>query len=418
MLADQWALSRPAAIGAWEAWTQSYGDGVTVAVLDSGVQLDHPDLAGNLWTNPGEIAGNGVDDDANGVVDDVNGANIVSGGGDVSDDEGHGTHVAGIIAARAGNGIGGMGLAPKARIMVVKVLDANRAGNASQLARGIRYAVDAGARILNVSLNGDATNDDLDAAVHYASHKGATIVASAGNNGRDLDLRPSYPACSTDPAVISVTASDKGGSLLGFANRGLGSVDIAAPGAEILSTGRGSRYEFRAGTSMAAPYVAGTLALLAAVRPDLSQADLRAALLSSAALRGLEGLLGSGELNAGKAMHAILPTYLWRVAPVAGAASAAPAAVPPARIRLHTGPAVRAGSRATLRWSASDATKVASWLVLLDGVRVARVGADRPRVVRKRIGRAKTHRWTVIGYDGGGARVVSATRRFKVRRAR
>ena len=322
MLADQWALSQPTAIGAWEAWTQSYGDGVTVAVLDSGVQLDHPDLAGNLWTNRGEVAGNGVDDDANGVIDDVHGSNIVSGGGNVSDDEGHGTHVAGIIAAGAGNGIGGVGLAPKARIMVVKVLDANRAGNASQLARGIRYAIDAGARILNVSLNGDATNSDLDSAVRYAGNKGATIVASAGNNGRDLDLSPSYPASSSDPAVISVTASDKGGSLMGFANRGLGSVDIAAPGAEILSTARASRYEYRAGTSMAAPYVAATLALLSAARPDMPQSDLRGALLSSAGLKGLEGLLGSGELNAGDAMHAILPGQRWRRPAVASAALA------------------------------------------------------------------------------------------------
>jgi len=417
MLADQWALSEPSATGAVEAWTQSYGDGVVVAVLDSGVQLDHPDLAANLWTNPGEIAGNGVDDDANGVIDDVHGANFVAGGGNVSDDEGHGTHVAGIIAARAGNGIGVVGLAPRARIMAIKVLDANRAGNSSQLARGIRYAVDEGVRILNISLNGDATSDELDAALRYAGQKGATIVASAGNNGRDLDLRPSYPACSSEPAVLSVTGSDKGGGLLGFANRGLSSVDIAAPGAEILSTARGSGYEYRAGTSMAAPYVAGALALLAAARPDMSQSDLRAALLSSAPRsKGLAGLLGSGELNAGDAMHAILPGPLWRAPPVA-AASATPAAGP-LRVRLRTGRAIRAGRRATLRWSASGATKVSSWRVLLDGRRVATVRSPRAGVLRKRIGRAGTHRWIVAGYSAEGYRLASATRRFKVLRAR
>jgi len=417
MLAKQWPLSEPSATGAFEAWTQSHGDGVIVAVLDSGVQLDHPDLAANLWTNPGEIAGNGVDDDANGVVDDVNGANIVAGGGNVVDDEGHGTHVAGIIAARGGNGIGVVGLAPTARIMAIKVLDAHRAGNSSQLARGIRYAVDEGARILNVSLNGDATSDDLDAALRYGGQKGATIVASAGNNGRDLDLRPSYPASSAEPAVLSVTASDKGGGLLGFANRGRSSVDIAAPGAEILSTARGSRYEYRAGTSMAAPYVAGALALLAAARPDMPQADLRAALLSSAPrMQGLEGLLGSGKLNAGDAMHAILPGHLWRATSVA-AASATPAAAP-LRVRLRTGQAVRAGRRATLRWSASGTPKVSSWRVLLDGRRVATLGRDRARVLRKRIARTGTHRWIVAGYSAEGYRLASATRRFKVLRAR
>ena len=418
MFDQQWALSMPSAVGASEAWTQSFGDGVIVAVLDSGVQLDHPDLQGNLWTNPGEIAGNGVDDDANGVIDDVHGANIVSGGGNVADDEGHGTHVAGIIAAGAGNGIGVVGLAPKARVMAVKVLDANRAGNASQLAQGIHYAVDEGARILNVSLNGDATNDELDAAVRYASQKGATIVASAGNNGRDLDARPSYPASSNDPAVVSVTASDRASNLLGFANRGLNSVDIAAPGAEILSTATGSGYEFRAGTSMAAPYVAGTLALLAAARSDMSQTELRGALLSSATrLRGLAGLLATGELNAGSAMHAVLPGRLWRVAPVAVAASAGPAATT-IRLRLRTGRAVRAGRRATLHWSARGTPKVSSWRVLFDGRRVATVAGDRALVARKRVERAGTHRWKVVGSDAQGGRLASATRNFKVLRRR
>lgn len=424
MLDEQWALADAAMIGASEAWTQTLGAGVVVAVLDSGVQLDHPDLAGGLWTNPAEIAANGVDDDRNGVVDDVHGANFVdgdgNGSGNVADDEGHGTHVAGIIAARADNGIGGAGMAPNARIMAVKVLDSNRAGDASQLALGIRYAIDEGARILNVSLNGDGTNAELDAAVRYAGQKGATIVASAGNNGRNLDVTPSYPASSTDPSVISVTASDKLGGLLDFANRGLSSVDIAAPGTQIFSTARGARYEYRSGTSASAPYVAGALALLTAARPDLPQSNLRGALLSTAPrLKGLAGLLGSGQLNAGAAMHAILPGDRWRATPVAAAAAAA-SSMPAAgtiRIRLRTA-AVRAGRRATVRWSASGATAVSSWRVLLDGRRVATVGGNRAGVMRKRIARAGTHRWQVVGYSPEGKRVASATRSFKVLRPR
>ena len=195
MLDEQWGLT-DVATGAPEAWTQSYGNGVLVAVLDSGVQLNHPDLAKSLWRNPAEVPANGVDDDRNGYVDDVHGANIKALNGSVEDDNGHGTHVAGIVAAQAGNGTGGSGMAPGAQIMSVKVLDANRAGDSSQLAKGIRYAIDHGARILNVSINGDGTSPDLDAALTYASQKGATVVASAGNNGRDLDLTPSYPASS------------------------------------------------------------------------------------------------------------------------------------------------------------------------------------------------------------------------------
>src|SRR3982751_10863 len=151
MLAQQWALSDPAAIGAPEAWTQTKGKDVVVAVLDTGVQLDHPDLAGAIWTNPGEVAGNGRDDDSNGFVDDVHGANMFDSSANIDDDNGHGTHVAGIIAARQNNGIGVSGIAPEATIMPVKVLDAGMAGTTETLARGIRYAVDKGAKILNVS---------------------------------------------------------------------------------------------------------------------------------------------------------------------------------------------------------------------------------------------------------------------------
>ena len=213
MLDDQWGLT-DAATGAPQAWTQSRGDGVLVAVLDSGVQLNHPDLAKNLWRNPAETPGNGVDDDRNGYVDDVYGANIKALNGNVEDDNGHGTHVAGIVAAQAGNGTGGSGIAPGAKIMSVKVLDANRAGDSSQLAKGIRYAIDQGAKILNISINGDGSSPDLDQALTYASQKGATIVASAGNNSRDIDLTPSYPASSAEPAVLTVTATQPTGSLL------------------------------------------------------------------------------------------------------------------------------------------------------------------------------------------------------------
>ncbi|MDX6720885.1 MAG: hypothetical protein QOJ63_3139 [Solirubrobacteraceae bacterium] len=409
LLADQWELRDPG-LGAAVAWTQSLGDGVVVAILDSGVQLDHPDLAANLWTNPGEIAGNGVDDDRNGIVDDVHGANMLDASGNGGDDDGHGTHVAGIVAAVAGNGIGGSGLAPKARIMSVKVLDAKGVSSALLLARGIRYAVDAGARILNVSVNGDRTSRELDAAIAYAGARGATIVASAGNDGRDIDRRPSFPAASPDPAVLSVTASGRRGGLLHFSNRGSGSVDLAAPGEQILSTARGSGFEERSGTSMAAPHVSAALALLSAARPDLTQAQLRDVLRARAPRpRLLLGLLGSGELDVAAAMHAILPGSMWRGPRVAPA---------PPRLRLRFASAIRAGREATVRWSATGAPSVTRWSVYLDLRRVAtRAGRDET-VVRMRVDRPGPHRWKVVGFDEAGARVASAARRFQVLRAR
>ena len=412
LLAEQWALSTPTATGASEAWTQSRGDGVVVAILDSGVQLDHPDLAANLWSNPGEVAGNGIDDDRNGYVDDVHGANIISPGASAGDDEGHGTHVAGIVAAPGSNGVGGSGIAPAARIMSVKVLDANRVGNSSLLARGIRYAVGEGARILNISLNGDGTSPDLDEALRYANDNGATVVTSAGNNSRNLDLTPSYPASSPLPAVLRVTATEQSGSLLSIGNRGLNSVDIAAPGATILSTARGSSYELRRGTSMAAPFVAGSLALLSAARPDLSQSALRDALLASAPRSGLlAGLLGSGSRDVGAAIHRVLPGSMWRATAAAGPADAAAAA---AKGKVLAKARIRAGRAATVRWRASGDAGVTRWRVLLDGRAVATVAKGERSMLRKRVSRTGKHRWKVVGVDAAGATVASAAKSFRV----
>jgi subtilisin family serine protease len=405
LLSEQWALTVPGATGAQEAWTQSRGDGVIVATLDSGVQLNHPDLAQNLWRNPNEVPANGIDDDRNGYVDDVYGANIMTGNGNVDDDEGHGTHVAGIIAAQAGNGTGGSGIAPGAKIMAVKVLNANRAGDSSLLARGIRYAVNQGARILNVSLNGDGTSPDLGDALRYADARGATVVASSGNNSRNID-----PASSTVPSVMAVTATVQSGGLLGVANSGLNSVDIAAPGASILSTARGSGYELRQGTSMAAPFVAGSLALLAAARPDLPQSALRDTLKQTATRSaGLAGLLSSGSLNVAAALHAVLPGAMWR-SKSAAASTGGPAK---ARVRILARPRVRAGSTATVRWSVSGTQGVESWRVTLDGRSIGTVKAGRRSLLRKRVGDVGSHRWKVTGMDASGAPVVSATRSFR-----
>ena len=411
MLPSQWALADPSATGAKEAWTQSDGSGVLVAILDTGVQLDHPDLAGAIWTNPNEIPNNGRDDDADGIIDDVHGANMFNRSNNINDDHGHGTHVAGIVAARHGNGIGGSGIAPGATILPVKVLDSTMSGNTDTLSLGIRYAVDRGAKILNVSINTDAPTDSVKAAVRYAGDHGAIVVASAGNNGRDIDLSPSYPASLPDAAVFAVAAEAQDGLLWQLSNTGLLSVDLAAPGARIISSAPGSDYQSRSGTSAAAPFVSGSLALLSAARPDLPMSALRQAITDTTQRTSvLTTLLGGGRLDVAAAMHRILGAQ-WR------AAGAEPAAGPAAKLRLTAKSRVRSGSRMTLRWTASNAERVTRWRVSLNGRVVANVAAGSAGISR-RVSRRGRNTWRVVGFDGGAASVVSAKRTFTVLKRR
>lgn len=408
LLARQWALADPAAIGAPDAWTQSSGAGVLVAVLDTGVQLDHPDLAGSIWTNPREIPGNGRDDDENGIADDVHGANMLSLDAAVDDDNGHGTHVAGIVAARRDNGIGGSGLAPSAQIMPVKVLSTSLRGTTAALARGIVYAVANGARILNVSVNADTSTEAVRAAVRYAGSRGAMIVASAGNNARDIDLTPSYPASLPDTSVLSVAAQSDEGILSRISNRGARSVDLAAPGENVLSTSNGSGYQSRTGTSAAAPFVAGSLALLASARPELPMSALRDALTATTRRSGaLAGVLHSGgRLDVGSAMRRVVGPA-WRSSP----ATAAP------KLKLRARKRIRRGSKVTLRWKGRNTDEVARWRISLDGRVWRSVSAQRGRVSR-RVGRTGRHNWRVVGFDASGGKVVAERRWFRIVRRR
>ena len=302
-LPDQWALRGDAPMGAASAWARATAGAVTVAVVDTGVDLSHPDLAPNLWTNPGEIPGNGIDDDADGYVDDVHGVDLLHGDGDPRDDNGHGTHVAGIVAARGENGIGVAGIAWRARIMAVKVLDSHAAGDMSTVARGVRYAVAHGARIVNVSLSGPIAGADIVGAIDEARAAGAVVVAAAGNTGADLDVTPAYPAALGAPNLVAVTSSDRRGALSPRASFGRASVDLSAPGQDILSTARGGGYEFRSGTSTAAAQVSGALALLAGARPALGGEALRAALLGAARRSSLP--VAAGALDIGAALRRI-----------------------------------------------------------------------------------------------------------------
>jgi subtilisin family serine protease len=288
----QWALAAGGSLRAPLAWKRSSGAGALVAVLDTGVQLRRRALRGRIWTNPGEIPGNGRDDDRDGVVDDVHGADFVNRDGRPADDNGHGTHVAGIIAARGRV----RGLAPRATILPVKVLGADKSGNAHWLAQGIAYAVARGARILNVSVNGESPSPELEAAIAAAQDAGAVIVASAGNDGRDLGAAPSYPVSYPEPAVIGVGATTAAGARAGFSNFGAG-VDVTAPGAAIVSLGFPG-IAYRSGTSMAAAYVSAVLALQSAAAPALPATALGAALVRSAG--------PAGALDAAAAVRAVV----------------------------------------------------------------------------------------------------------------
>lgn len=397
LLDEQYALSDPGLVGAEQAWSRATGKGVLVAVLDTGMETTHPDLRANVWTNPGEVAGNGVDDDANGIVDDVHGANLITGTADVRDDSGHGTHTAGMIAASSDNGTGGAGVAPQAKLLPVKVLDSHASGTGPVLAAGIRYALREGARILNVPLNSDTPSPEIETAIAEAAAAGATIVASAGNDGRDIDATPSYPASLPDENVLAVTALGTNGAIWSPANRGARSVDLAAPGEDVLSTARGGAYEERSGTSMAASYVSGALAGLSSARPDLGQPALRRALRDSARrLPALQGATGTGELNLVGALRRVLP----------GASM-------PSSVQLRT-PQVSAG-QTTLTWSTKAVRGAARWRVALDGRPVRAVRSGRTLRVRARIS-AGRHRWRVVALDSADRRLSGRGGRVMVSR--
>ncbi|HST43102.1 MAG TPA: S8 family serine peptidase, partial [Conexibacter sp.] len=237
-----WGLTNVGALGAWDL---TRGAGQTIAVVDTGVDLVHPDLAANLWSNPGELP-NGLDDDGNGRVDDLHGWDVADGDGDPSDEHDHGTHVAGIAAAVAGNGVGVAGVAPQARVMAVRVLDADGYGPMTDAISGVLYAAQEGASVINLSLGAQADPGDAagltalwnDTAAQAAA-RGALLVVAAGNDASDNDTWPDFPCSATAPTIVCVAALGTDGRFdASYSNRGARSVDLAAPGSAILSTTR------------------------------------------------------------------------------------------------------------------------------------------------------------------------------------
>ncbi|WP_445630637.1 S8 family peptidase [Nostoc sp. DSM 114167] len=257
-----------------EVWAHGYtGKGVVVAVVDTGVDYNHEDLKNNIWTNSKEIAGNGIDDDGNGYVDDTYGWNFADQNNNTLDDNGHGTHVSGTIAGE-NNNYGVTGIAYDAKIMPVKALDSSGSGSYSSISKGIRYAVDNGANVINLSLGGSSSNRTLESAIDYASSKGVIVVMAAGNDGGSS---PEYPARYASKSGIAVGAVDKNNNLADFSNRS-GTNPIAyvtAPGVKIYSSVPNNQYATYSGTSMAAPHVAGIVALMLSANPNLTDAQVR-----------------------------------------------------------------------------------------------------------------------------------------------
>lgn len=285
-------------IDAPEAWGITTGSrSVVVGVVDTGVDYSHPDLAANMWTNTREIPGNGIDDDRNGVIDDVYGFNALNGTGDIYDDNGHGTHCAGTIAAVGNNALGVVGVNWRASILPIKFLDANGSGTTQGAIKAIEYAValkrsGVNIKVLNNSWGGGGFSQGLLDAIKAANDAGILFVAAAGNSSNNNDETPSYPASYSVPNVLSVAAIDKNGNLAWFSNYGANSVDLAAPGVNILSTSPGGGYRTLSGTSMATPHVSGIAALLSSRESRLNGSAIRSRLLSTVKpLDQLNGML-------------------------------------------------------------------------------------------------------------------------------
>lgn len=260
-------------IDATEAWDiRTDASEIVVAVIDTGIDHTHPDLAPNMWTNPGEVPGDGVDNDDNGLVDDVYGYDFVNNDGDPMDDNNHGTHVAGTIGAVGNNGIGVAGVAWNVKLMGVKFLGAGGSGSLANAIKAINYAADMGADIANNSWGGGGFVQSLQDAINNFTSNGGIFTAAAGNHGGNNDNNAFYPANYEN--VVSVAASTHDDTKANFSGFGVNTVDIAAPGTNIRSTIAGGGYANFNGTSMATPMVSGVLAILQAEFPEETDAEI------------------------------------------------------------------------------------------------------------------------------------------------
>jgi subtilisin family serine protease len=314
--AEQWALNNlgqsggkeKADIDALKAWLKTRGSNkIVVAVLDSGVDYTHSDLIGNIWLRPDNVPQ--YTDDEIGTFNDLNGFNAAENSGDPMDDNGHGTHCAGIIGAEGNNDEGITGINWNVQIMPLKFMGRGGFGTTKDAIEAINYAIDrkrngVNVRVINASWGSTSYSKALEDAIRAAGEEGILFVAAAGNSTVNNDKKPHYPSNYDLPNVISVAALDRNDALTSFSNYGAKTVHIAAPGKDILSTWLNNDYREASGTSMAAPQVAGVAALVLSSEPNLSVEKLRERILKSAdKIDSLNGKVeNSGRLNAAKAL--------------------------------------------------------------------------------------------------------------------
>lgn len=297
-----YGMTKISAPAAWSRFTGSKN--VVVGIIDSGVDYTHTDLANNIWTNPGEIANNGIDDDGNGYVDDIHGWNFVTKTNAPMDDNGHGTHVAGTIGAVGNNGIGVVGVAWNTQIAALKFLNSEGEGYTSDAILAVKYATKMGFDVTNNSWGGGSFSQSLQDAI--AAYKGV-FTAAAGNNGRNNDTRASYPANYNCNNIISIAATTSSDGRASYSNYGATSVDLGAPGDAIYSTYPNNSYATLSGTSMATPHVSGAAALIKSYYPGLTTAQIKTIILSNVdAVSSLKGkTVTGGRLNVAKCLSAL-----------------------------------------------------------------------------------------------------------------
>ncbi len=282
---------------------------ILVAVIDTGIDHTHPDLAANVFTNAGEIAGNGIDDDKNGFVDDVHGWNFEAKSSNAKDDHDHGSHCAGTIGGTGNNGIGVVGVNWNVTMLPVKFLSASGSGSLQGAIESINYARMMKVNIMSNSWGGGGFSQALMDSIVAAKEAGIVFVAAAGNESNNNDAKPTYPASYDVDNIISVAATDNRDTIAKFSNYGAARVHVAAPGVKVFSTTKDGKYAAFSGTSMATPHVAGIAALMLADQPTLTYQEVKARLIqTSVPVKGLKRkVLAKGRVSAFNAVNGIIP---------------------------------------------------------------------------------------------------------------
>ncbi len=271
MFGELWGLNntKDTDINAPEAWDKSFGTKkVVVAVVDTGIDLSHPDLKANLWVNKAELNGTpNVDDDGNGYVDDIHGYDFIDQDSTPEDGHSHGSHCAGTIGA-VHDELGVAGVVKNATLMASKIFNARGRTTVAAIVEAITYSADNGAHVMSNSWGGGGASQAIKSSIEYANEKGSIFVAAAGNSSNDNDKRPNYPSNYEIDNMIAVAAYEESGKKAYFTSYGKKTVDVAAPGVDILSTVLNGKYAKYSGTSMATPHVSGVVALLLSMNPD------------------------------------------------------------------------------------------------------------------------------------------------------